>query len=134
MDPRKIALRETLVVLIGEIICTALMIGLFALLGKFDRSVLLGGLIGMVLTVANFFFMAVGAMMAADKAEDQNAAGGKTTIKLSYLIRMVALVVLLFAFAKSGFCNVVALVLPLAFVRPIITIAEFFRKSGEHSR
>ena len=38
---------------------------------------------------------------------------------------------ILFACVKSGLCNAFASVLPLVFVRPIITIAEFFRKSGE---
>ncbi len=134
MDSRKIAIHETLVILIGEAICTGVMFGVFALLGKFDRTVLIGGAAGALLTTANFFFMAVGAMMAADKATEQNANGGKATVKTSYLIRMVVLAVLLFAFAKSGLCDVVALVLPLAFVRPIIMIAEFFRKSGEKNR
>ena len=134
MDSRKIAIRETLVILTGEAICTGVMFGVFALLGRFDRTVLIGGAVGALLTTANFFFMAVGAMMAADKATEQNANGGKATVKTSYLVRMVVLAVLLFAFAKSGLCNVVALVLPLAFVRPTITVAEFFRKSGEKNR
>ena len=128
MDSRKIAIHETLIIALGELICTGVMIGVFALLGKFDRTVLIGGAVGALLTTANFFFMAVGAMMAADKATEQNANGGKATVKTSYLIRMVVLAVLLFAFTKSGLCNVIALVLPLAFVRPIIMIAEFFRK------
>lgn len=134
MDSRKIAIRETLVILTGEAICTGVMLGVFALLGRFDRTVLIGGAVGALLTTANFFFMAVGAMMAADKATEQNANGGKATIKTSYLVRMVVLAVLLFAFAKSGLCNPIALVLPLAFVRPTITVAEFFRKSGEKNR
>lgn len=134
MDPRKIAIHETLIILVGEMVCTAVMLGIFVLLGRFDRTVLLGGVIGALLTTANFFFMSVGAMIAADKAEAQDAAGGKTTVKTSYLLRMVVLALLLFAFAKSGLCDAVALVLPLAFVRPTITIAEFFRKSGEKNR
>ena len=42
-----------------------------------------------------------------------------------------ALAVVLFAAAKSGYCNVFALVIPLVFVRPVLTIGEFFRKSGD---
>ena len=128
MDSRKIAIHETLVILIGEVLCTGVMFGVFALLGRFDQTVLIGGAVGALLTTANFFFMAVSTMMAADKATEQNANGGKATVKISYLVRMVVLAVLLFAFAKSGLCDVIALVLPLAFVRPTIMIAEFFRK------
>ena len=37
---------------------------------------------------------------------------------------------LLILCAKSGVFDVLALVLPLLFVRPVITLAEFFRKKG----
>lgn len=131
MDSRKLVFQETAVVAIGQVLCVGAMFGIFALLSNFDRTVLLGGIVGALLSLLNFFFMAIGALLAADKAVNQNVNGGKATIKTSYLVRMVVLAVVLFAFAKSGLCNVVALVLPLAFVRPIITIAEFFRKPGE---
>lgn len=131
MDSRKFVMQETAIVAVGQVVCVAAMIGIFALLGKFDSTVLVGGIVGAALAVLNFLFMAIGASLAADKAVNQNVNGGKATIKTSYLVRMVLLAVVLFAFAKSGLCNVVALVLPLAFVRPILTIAEFFRKPGE---
>lgn len=131
MDSRKLVIKESAIVLAGTALCSAVMVGVFALLGKMDSAVLLGAAVGTVLSVANFFFMAVVAMMAADKAENQNVKGGEAMIRGSYPIRMIVLFVLLFAFAKSGLCNPIALVLPLAFVRPTITIAEFFRKSGD---
>ena len=132
MDSRKIVLKETAVVAIGEAICVALMLAVFAMLDKFDRSVLLGGIIGGVLTVANFFFMAVGTSLAADKAENQDVKGGQAVIKSSYLLRTILLFVLLFACAKSGLCNAIALVVPLIFVRPTLAIGEFFRKKGDN--
>ena len=131
MDYRKIVFKETAVVAIGEAICVALMLVIFAMLGKFDSTVLLGGVIGGVLTIANFFFMAVGTSLAADKAENQDVKGGQAVIKSSYLLRMVVLFVLMFACVKSGLCNVLALVIPLVFVRPVLTIGEFFRKKGD---
>jgi hypothetical protein len=131
MESRKFVYRETALVAIGQVICVGVMIGIFALLGHFDMSVLWGGLAGFVLAVLNFFFMAVGATLAADKAEEQNVKGGKATIQISYILRMVLLFVVLFALVKSGLCNVIAAVLPLAFTRPIISIGEFFRKSGD---
>ena len=76
MDSRKIVYRETGIVAIGEVICLGLMWAVFALMGRFERTVLLGGIIGTVLTVANFFFMAVGASLAADKAMKQDVKGG----------------------------------------------------------
>ena len=83
-----------------------------------------------MLTIANFFFMAVGTALAADKAESQDVKAGQLLVRNSYMIRLVVLAVALFACAKSGVFNLFALVLPLVFVRPVLTIAEFFRKTG----
>ena len=131
MDSRKLVFKETAVVLIGQAICVAAMIGICVLLGVYSQPVLLGGIFGGILAVLNFFFMAVSAMLAADKAEKQDVKGGQATIQMSYILRMVLLFVILFALVKSGLCNVIAVVLPTAFTRPILSIGEFFRKSGE---
>ena len=131
MDSRKYVLKETLYIAAGEAVCVAAMIGIFALLGQYSREVLLGGIVGGLVAVANFFFMAVGVTLAADKAEDQEVNAGKALVSSSYTIRLVLMAVVLFAAAKSGYCNVFALVIPLVFVRPVLTLGEFFRKSGE---
>lgn len=130
MDSRKIVLQETGIVALGEVIGTALMCGIFALLGRFDLSVVYGGLIGAALATGNFFFMALSTCLAADKAEGQDVKGGQALIRSSYLLRFLVLCVVLFACGKSGLFNLFSLVLPLLFVRPTITIAEFFRKPG----
>ena len=131
MDSRKFVLKETLMVALGETLCVAAMMGIFALLGKFDRTVVFGGILGGVVAVGNLFFMAVSAMVAADKAQKQDVKGGQAVMNSSYPLRMVLIAVVLFAGARSGLCNVFALVIPLVFVRPILMIGEFFRKSGE---
>lgn len=131
MDPRKTVFQQTAVVAIGEGICIAVMFGVFALLGRLDGKVLLGGLLGGLLAIANFFAMAVGVSLAADKAEQQNVKGGKALLQSSFLLRYGLLFLLLFVGAKSGVCNLVALLLPLVFVRPVLTFGEFFRKKGE---
>ena len=128
MDIRKFVLRQTGIVALGELVGTAAMVGIFALLGKYETSVLLGGIVGALAATANFLAMAIGVNAAADKAEQQNVKGGQATIKGSFLLRMAVLFVILFAFAKSGLCNPVALVVPLVFVRFTLTIAEFFRR------
>ena len=131
MDPRKIVFQETAVVAGGEVVCTGAMLAVYALLGSFDQSVLLGGIIGAALAVGNFLFMAIGASLAADKAEAQDVKGGQSLLQISMLLRYGVLFILLFACAKSGLCDLIALALPLAFVRPVLTVAEFFRKPGE---
>ena len=131
MDSRKLVFKETAVVLIGQAICVAAMIGICVLLGIHSQAILLGGIFGGILAVLNFFFMAISTMMAADKAEQQNVKGGQLTVQLSFLLRMGLLFVILFALIKSGLCDPLAAVLPLVFTRPILFVGEFFRKSGE---
>lgn len=119
-------------VALGECLGVAAMLGIFALLGSFDKTVLLGGIVGGAVAVANFFVMAIAVNIAADKARNQDVKGGQATIKGSYMLRMLGMVVILFAFAKSGLCNVIALVVPLLFTRFTLTLQEFFkRKPGE---
>lgn len=130
MDSRKFILKETAIITLGQTLCVGVMLGIFALLEAFDRSVLLGGIAGGLLAVLNFLFMAIGTSIASDKAQNQDVKGGQATIQLSYFGRMILIAVVLFALVRSGLCNVIAAVLPLAFTRPILTIAEFFRKSG----
>ena len=127
-ESRKIVLKETAIIAAGDAACVALMYGVYAILGKFSLSVVLGGLVGLVLAVGNFFFMAVSATLAADKAVDQDVEGGKKMIKSSYTLRLLVLAVLLIVCAKSGVFDVIALALPLLFTRPVLTIVQFFRK------
>lgn len=130
MNPRQFIIRETALLALGEAVCVTAMVGIFAMLGYFDYKVILGGTIGLILAVGNFFFMAITSDAAADKAMEQDVKAGKATVKASYSLRLIVLGVLLFVFAKSGHCNLIAMVCPLFFVFPIITVIEFFRKAG----
>ncbi len=131
MNTRKFILRETGYLALGEVLCVAAMAGIFAMLGYFDYTVLLGGLLGMLLAVGNFFMMALFSSAAADKAADQDIKAGKSIVKASYSMRLVIIGVLLLLFAKSGHCNLIALICPLLLVFPILTVVEFFRKTGD---
>lgn len=128
MDSRKFILKKTAVIALGQLLCVAVMIGVFALLGYYDRSVLLGGIFGGIIAVGNFFAMAVCADLAADKAEQGNVQGGQALVRTSYFGRLAVVAIVLFALVKSGLCHVFAAVLPLIFNRPILTVSEFFGK------
>ena len=93
-------------------------------------SVLLGGVVGLLVATGNFFALAVVATLASDKAEAGDHLSGQKLMKSSYPIRLLVMAGVLILCAKSGVFDVIALVLPLLFVRPILTIAEFFRKKG----
>ena len=123
--------RQLGIVGLCHVLGVAAMIGIFALLGHFDYTVALGGLVGGLVSFLNFFFMVIGLNAAADRAQNQDANGGKGLVKGSYFIRIAVMFLVLFACAKSGYCNVIALVVPLLFVRPALMVAEFFGKKGE---
>ena len=131
MNHKNTAFQETGTVLTGQLICTALMIAVFALLDKYQLSVLLGGIAGAAIATANFFLMSFFANRAADLAEAQDVAGGQKLIQLSYMGRMLGMFLALIILAKSGYFHALSLVLPLAFTRPILTIAEIFKMKGE---
>lgn len=130
MNSRKFVFHQTAAVAAGQGICVAAMIGIFALAGKYDTSVLLGGIAGGLIALANFFCMSLFADMAADKAQQQDVAGGQKLIQLSYMGRMLGMLIALVVCAKSGVFHVLALALPLLFTRPILTIKELFKKKG----
>ena len=46
-ESRKLVLKETALIAVGELICVALMCAVYALIGKWSLSVLLGGLVGL---------------------------------------------------------------------------------------
>ena len=132
---RKFILRKTAVIALGQLICVGAMIGIFALLGKLDRSVWLGGIVGGAVSLGNFFFMAVCADLASDRAAAGNVKSGQALMRLSYFGRLAVMAIVLFAFVKSGLCNVIVLVVPLIFVWFTLTLQEFFRrKPGEKSQ
>lgn len=127
---RKEVLRQLAVVAAGEVICLGAMLGVYAALGFFSSKVFLGGVIGAVLALLNFFAMAMVATLAADKAEAGDVKGGEKMLKSSYPLRLLALAAVLVVLAKTGIFDVLALVLPLAFVHIVIMIWGFFRKKG----
>ena len=129
-ESRKQVMKETAVMLIGQTICVGIMIAIFALLGKFCPAVLWGGIVGGLIATVYYFMMAVVATIAADRAQEQDVEGGKKLIKMSYPLRMLGLAVILIACAASGIFNVLALALPLLFIRPILTVSAFFVKKG----
>lgn len=130
MDSRKIVFRETGIIAAGELIGAALMLLVYAALDAFTPQVLCSALAGCFVMIANYFFMAVTASLAADRAEQGGVQQAQKMIQLSSVVRLVVMGVVLFAGIRLG-AEVIALVLPLLFARPALMLAEFFRKKGD---
>lgn len=130
MDNRKYVFTQAAIVLVGELVLSALMVGIFALLDYFDLSVVLGAAAGSLIAAVNHLVLILGVIAAADKAEKQDVKGGQMLVQMSYLGRLIGLFLILILCAKSGIFNLIALALPLAFTRPVLTIAEYLNKKG----
>ena len=129
---RKDVLKQTGTIAIGQAVGTAVMIGVYLLLRKFNITVVWGALLGNLLAVGNFFFMAIIATLAADRAKNQDVEGGQKLMKASYPIRLLVLagLLVLCAWAGKEWIDLVALVLPLTFVHLTALVLGFFRKKG----
>lgn len=130
MNNRKYILSQVLIILLGELVLSSLMVGVFAVLGYFDLSVVFGAAAGALIATANHLVLVLGVMAAAGKAEKQDVKGGQALMQMSYMGRLIGLFLVLVLCAKSGVFNLIALVIPLVFTRPILTIAEYFNKKG----
>lgn len=130
MDNRKYVFSQVLTVLIGELLMSALMVGVFAILGYFDQSVIYGAAAGAVIATLNHLVLVLGVMAASEKAEKQDVKGGQMLVQMSYFGRTIGLFLILVLCAKSGIFNLFALVIPLVFTRPILTITEKYNKKG----
>lgn len=128
MNDKKQTLQDILIVAVGELICLGLMYVVFALLHRLDGKVLLGGALGAFTAVLNYFLLAVSVFSAADRAAAGDPNYGKRILRLSMLRRFVLMIAILVIGAKSGYCDVIAMVIPLALFRSILFIGEFFRR------
>lgn len=111
----------------GEVICVAIMLGIYALLGRFNRMVLIGALLGGTLAILNFLFLSIAVGRAADRAQRGEAAKAALAVQSSSVYRFLGMAVILILAFRAGVCDPLAALLPLLFVQVVIQIAEFFR-------
>lgn len=110
--------RETLFVLLFTVVLSMLMQSVFLVIGKWDYTVLLGNILGIVAATANFFIMGITVQKALGKGEKEI----KNLMKLSQSLRMFMLfVVALIGYLVPVF-NLIAVVIPFIFPRISITI------------
>lgn len=104
--------RDTKYIALVVGILTVLMESVFLIIGKWDVTVLLGGLLGACTAILNFFMMGMSVQKAVAKGEKE-ASG---VMKASHSLRMVMLVVICAVAALlPGVFNLVATMVPLLF-------------------
>lgn len=128
MENRKYILSQSLTMLIGELILSAVMVAVFAVLGYYETGVLLGAVVGSLIATLNHTVLIIGVLSASKKAENQDVKGGQAAIQMSYMGRLLGLFLILVLCAKSGVFNLLALVIPLLFARPLLTVSDHFNQ------
>ena len=125
IDPTVV--KETAYITVFTIIFSILMQSVFLILQKWDYTVLLGNLLGIVAVVLNFLLMGITVQTAVTKEEKD----AKNLMKLSQTGRLF----MMFAFALIGYLvpvfNAIAVVIPFLFPRIAIMFRPLFDKRGD---
>ena len=116
---------------IGVTVMSVIMVIVFAVIGKFDYTVLLGTLLGGGFAILEFFLMALAVQKSVQRDTPEEA---KLDIQNSHTRRLLLLAVVVIVGIKLPYFNWVAVVLPLFFPKLIIyakTLPIFRRKEEE---
>lgn len=103
---------------ITELVCSSLMVGVFALLGKYTPQVAVGAAVGSVLAVANFAALSISIEKSVEVFDQkENPAGAKMSVQLSSSVRLLVIAAVVFVLLKAGVGEPVSMILPLLFTR-----------------
>ena len=112
--------------------CSAIMLAIYAVVGRFTTAVLLGGLLGTVIAVGNFLALSITVSNALDRAAaGDNSVKARMSIQSSSVVRTAILAVIYVLLFRAQICDLAAALLPLLFAQAAIKLIEFFRKDSK---
>lgn len=117
---------------IAMIICVGIMLGIYALLGIFTRSVLVGAVVGLLLSIGNFVSLSITVSNALDRAaRDNDPQRAQLSIQASSVIRLLVLAAIYILLFRAKLCDPIAALLPLLLAQGVLKLVEFFRNDKE---
>ena len=140
MQKKNLPTSEILFLVVGELVVSLIVSGVYLLLNRFSYAVISGCLLGSAVTVFNFVFLSISVNRAIDKAlagrkegemteeeaeafAAENQAAVQRAAQGSYLVRQILMLgVLVCAFLLDGWFDVIATVIPLLMFRPLLTV------------
>lgn len=132
MQKHKDILRQVGRFTLALAVCVAIMLVIYALLGAFTRLVLLGALVGLVLSIGNFVSLSITVSNAVDRAaRDNDPQRAQLSIQASGVLRLLVLAIIYIALFRAKVCDPVAALLPLLMAQAVLKLVEFFRKDDE---
>lgn len=131
IKPQKAVIHETVRIAVGVSAMVAVMIAVYAVIGKFRTNVLLGGLYTGLVTVMNFFIMGLTVQSVAEKAAEKERTEEemeslkkrmKAKMQVSYSYRMIFMFAMVIIGITVFEFDALATILPLVFPRFVITV------------
>lgn len=131
IKPQKAVIHETVRIAVGVFAMVAVMIAVYAVIGKFRMNVLLGGLYTGLVTVMNFFIMGLTVQSVAEKAAEKERTEEemeslkkrmKAKMQVSYSYRMIFMFAMVIIGITVFEFDALATILPLVFPRFVITV------------
>ena len=128
MQKNRDVLRQVGGLAVALLVCIAVMLAVYALLGRLDRLVLLGAVFGWILAVGNFLSLSITVSNALDRAANGDSPQKvQLEIQTSSVVRPLVLALIYIVLFRAKVCDPVAALLPLLFAQVAIKVLEFFR-------
>jgi len=130
IKPEKAVIDTTRYIAVFTVILTALMHAVFLVIGQWSLTVLWGSLLGAATAILNFFLRGLTVQKAVTKEEKE----ARDTIRLSYTLRTLMLVIVGVIGAVVPVFHVFAVLIPLLFPRIAIMFFPMIqKKEDDHS-
>ena len=133
MRPDSAVRKQTARVAVGVFALVAVMVAVYAVIGRFSVRVLLGGVYTGILVCVNFFIMGLTVQSVTNTAAERERTEEelqeltvrmKTKMKLSYNLRMIALFALLVFGIAVLKLDPLATILPVVFPTIVIRVLQ----------
>ena len=132
MQKNRDVLRQVGGLAVALLVCIAVMLAVYALLGRLDRLVLLGAVFGWILAVGNFLSLSITVSNALDRAANGGSPQkAQLEIQTSSVVRPVILVIIYILLFRAELCDPLAAILPLLFAQVCIKLIDFFRPDSQ---
>ncbi len=119
-----VVIKETMYIASVSFVLSLLLQSVFLILGKWDYTVLLGNIYGLLVCVGNFFLMGITVQSSLQKDKDE----AKKQIKASQSFRLLMLFVLAIIGYIIPIFNILTVIIPYLFPRIAITLRPLFKK------
>lgn len=115
---------ETLTVLKGTALLTAISLGISALLGKLDFPLFWGFIFGSAYSVFNFYMIG----RAIERSFKRSPESASTYMTAQYFLRFVITAAVIYIGMKVSFINFLGVIIPLIFPKLTIFASKIIRK------